>query len=77
MNILELVKAKNKVYFQYFRDGNFFYSVHRYGTQEYYHFPVPLEDIGTSTLNYQEEALLFMRWIRKAIKDNTLQLISE
>lgn len=77
MNIIEFIKEKNKVYFQYFRDGNFFYSVHRYGTNEYYHFPVPLDDIGTATMENQDKALLFMRWIQKAIKDQTFKLVSE
>lgn len=34
-------------------------------------FPVPLNDIGTATLFKEDKAILFMRWIRKALNDNT------
>lgn len=37
----------------------------------YYVFPVPLNDIGTATLGKKEKAILFMRWIRKAIDEGT------
>ena len=34
-------------------------------------FPVYLEDIMDATLNYEEKAITLMRYIRKAINDNT------
>jgi hypothetical protein len=36
-----------------------------------YKFPVPIGDIGTSTIRTRDKAMLFMRWIRKAIDDKT------
>lgn len=31
-------------------------------------FPVPLDDVGGATLNCEEKAITFMRWIRKALE---------
>ena len=36
-----------------------------------YLFPVPLEDIGTATMESRDKAITFMRWIRKSIEDKT------
>lgn len=35
-------------------------------------FTVPLDDIGNATLLAEDKAITYMRWIRKAIEDNTL-----
>lgn len=37
-----------------------------------YTFPVYLQDIADATLHNEEKAILLMRYIRKAIDDNTL-----
>jgi len=82
MDIKEIVK-NNKVYFDSFRQGIFYYRVLvPYQKRDYlgdisehhrsYLFPVPLEDIGTATMLKEDKALFFMRWIRKAIEDETL-----
>lgn len=82
MNITKLVK-NNKVNFDSFRQGVFYYKLHEaYERADYlgdvdthyrtYLFPVPVEDIGTATMLAEDKALFFMRWIRKAIEDETL-----
>ena len=77
MTIKELVKD-NEVTFDSFRQGFFYYNlevvVQQDGmfTLKTYQFSVPLEDIGTATMPAKEKALLFMRWIRKAVEDKTL-----
>lgn len=72
MRIAEFVKDNNLVKFSRFRAGFFYYTVKRLNTEEIYEFFVPIEDIGESTLQDQDKALTFMRWIRKSIDDNTL-----
>jgi hypothetical protein len=62
MNIKDMVKDKS-VSFQYYKDGQLFYS-----TECGFIFPVPIDDVGTATLNAKDKALLFMRYIRKHIK---------
>jgi hypothetical protein len=57
-----MVKDKS-VSFQYYKDGQLFYS-----TECGFIFPVPIDDVGTATLNAKDKALLFMRYIRKHIK---------
>lgn len=80
-NIKELVKD-NKVYFDSFRQGIFYYRLRvPYEKADYlgdvdthyrnYLFPVPVDDIGTATMLSEDKALFFMRWIRKAIDDQT------
>jgi hypothetical protein len=34
-------------------------------------FPVPLSDVGDATLDAQDKAIIFMRYIRKAIDEGT------
>lgn len=42
------------------------------GTNLYYTFPVPRDDMGTAVFNRIEKAITMMRWIRKAINDGTM-----
>ena len=42
------------------------------GMPDIYQFTVPVDDIGNATLLAQDKAITYMRWIRKAISDNTL-----
>src|SRR4051812_32839132 len=83
-SIKNIVKD-NRVTFAYFRSGVFYYEVTLKAQSanpelegkleglvyETYQFPVPIEDIGESSLNASDKAILFMRWIRKAIEDKT------
>lgn len=81
MNIKDLVKD-NYVTFDSYRQGIFYYRIAYlekgvnveqevpYGTE--FIFPVPVDDIGTATLLSKDKAIMYMRWIRKAMSDNTL-----
>lgn len=68
MNIKDIVK-NNTVTFVKLRHQVAYYRVVELGLV----FPVPLEDIGDATLWDTEKAITYMRYIRKAIADNTLQ----
>jgi hypothetical protein len=59
----------NTVHFLRYRKGHFFYEV-MVGSATY-SFPVPLDDIGGATLERIDSALMFMRWIRRALDDGT------
>jgi hypothetical protein len=67
-SIKDLVK-NNTVHFVKFRQGYFYYKVTDYI------FPVPQHDIGDATLLAEDKAIIFMRYIRKAIDEGTLQKI--
>lgn len=69
MNIKELIKD-NKVYFDSYRQGIFYYKILFNG--DHYIFPVPIDDIGTATLLATDKAITYMRWIRKALEEKTL-----
>lgn len=85
MDIKELIK-NNRVYFDHYRQGNFYYNlivptpqdqivneaIPMWAHYDQYQFTVPLEDIGTATLMDQDKAILFMRWIKKALEEKTL-----
>ncbi len=58
-NIKEMVKDK-KVTFLFYREGELWYT-----TECGFHFPVPINDVGTAAMNVEDKAMLFMRWIRK------------
>ena len=70
MNITSFVK-NNTVSFSRLRHGVVYYNVKNTETQDMYQFPVPLEDIGDATLEATDKAMMFMRYIRKAMEDNT------
>lgn len=72
MNIKDLIKD-NTVAFHHYRNGNMFYWL--YTREDIYEFPVPLEDIGNATLEANDKAITFMRYIRKAIEGNTIQKV--
>ncbi len=70
MNIKEIVKD-NTVRFQRYRQNYMYYVVTVPGEEAEYSFPVPLEDVGDATLNAEEKAITYMRYIRKAIEEGT------
>ena len=70
MNIKEIVK-NNTVRFDRYRQNHMYYVVAVPGEDSEFSFPVPLEDIGDATLNAEDKAITFMRYIRKAIEDGT------
>jgi len=73
MKILDIIKD-NIVEFHYLRRSVAYYKV-KY-QNEYYVFPVPLEDVGDATLLSSDKALIMMRYIRKAIETNQFQKIN-
>lgn len=72
MDIKDFVTASNKVTFDCYRAGVFYYNVHHKTTNEVYQFQVPLDDIGSATLFVMDKSMLFMRWIRKSIENKTM-----
>lgn len=68
ISIKDLVK-NNFVEFYYLRKQVAYYTI-MFDDEKYY-FPVPLEDIGDATLNNMDKAIMFMRYIRKALDENT------
>lgn len=66
MKMLDIVKD-NFVVFEFFREKTAFYSVTSEGNK--FLFPVPIDDIGNATLQKEDKALFFMRWIRKSIEN--------
>ena len=61
MNIKNMIKDK-VVNFLYYKEGELWYA-----TECGFKFPVPISDTGTASMNVQDKAILFMRWIRKQI----------
>jgi hypothetical protein len=58
-----MVKDK-KVSFQYYRKGELWYK-----TECGFEFPVPIEDCGDATFLKEDKATLFIRYIKKHIKN--------
>jgi len=66
----EIVKG-NKVYFSYYRTGNLFYNVEV--DDKTYEFSVPISDTGEASFEKEDKAILYMRYIRKALNDKTFR----
>lgn len=71
MKLKDIVKD-NSVEFIRYRKGNLYYMI-SYGN-ELYEFPVPIDDCGDATFYNNDKAIMFMRYIRKALEDNTFVL---
>lgn len=61
-SIKEMVKDK-VVRFKFYRDKELVYQ-----TEDGFEFSVPIEDAGTGIFKAEDKAILFMRWIRKAME---------
>ena len=70
MNITRFVK-NNTVQFSRLRHGIAYYMIKDTESEQVYQFPVNLEDINDATLEATDKAIMFMRYIRKAMEDNT------
>lgn len=71
MSIKQMVRDDNMAEFEYYFDGNLWYSVNYYDeamAPQYFKFPVPISDIGNATFNRAERAILLMRYIRKHLE---------
>lgn len=60
----ELVQGR--VNFEYYRGGQLYYST---TVDSSFKFPVPVSDIGDATFLKEDKAMLFMRYIRKYLKE--------
>lgn len=69
MNIVDIVK-NNTVRFVRYRQGVAYYGV-RVPAEGDFMFPVPLADIGDATLELEDKAILFMRYIRRAMGEGS------
>jgi len=73
MNIKDIIKD-NKVHFSHYRAGYLYYNVNY--DNETFMFPVPIEDVGDATFLNVDKAIIFMRYIRKAIDEDTFVNVS-
>lgn len=53
---------KGQVHFRFYRGNQLWYQ-----TDSGLCFPVPIDDIGDATFERDDKAILFMRYIRKAL----------
>lgn len=66
---------KEKVRFDFCRAGILYYIATDIETRDEYRFPVPLSDIGDATFLCEDKGILFMRYIRKAVEEKTIEQI--
>jgi hypothetical protein len=67
-SIKEIVKD-NIVEFSSYRADTFYYIVKV--DADFFQFPIERKDIEGSTLMAKDKAILFMRWINRAIKEKS------
>lgn len=64
MELKEMVGTGKVVRFSHYRKGALYYK-----TENDFVFPVPIDDCGDATFSAEDKAILFMRYIRKAMAD--------
>lgn len=69
MNMMDIVR-NNTVRFIRYRHGVAYYGVDVPASGSYL-FPVPLDDVGDATLELEDKAIYFMRYIRRAIGEGS------
>lgn len=69
MDLKEIIKKGEKVYFSHYRAGYMYYSI--VVDNNKYQFPVPIDDIGDATFLNEDKAIIFMRYIRKSLNEKT------
>lgn len=69
MTIKEVVK-NNTAEFSFYRQNYIYYKIKI--QDDWYEFPIDIEDLGTATLVSPCKAITLMRYIRKAIEGNML-----
>ena len=69
LTIKEIVKD-NIAEFSFYRQNHLYYKIKI--ENDWYEFPIDIEDLGTATLDSPMRAITLMRYIRMAIEDNTL-----
>lgn len=62
-NVKDMVKDGKKVRFVYYRHNELWYE-----TECGFKFPVDISDTGDGTFLAEDKAMMFMRYIKKAIK---------
>ena len=72
MKIVDIIR-NNTVTFLRYRKGFLYYAVPYEG--DCYEFPVPIADTGDADFLNHDKAMLFMRYIRKAMDEGTLQKV--
>ncbi len=70
VDIKELVKDQ-RVTFKFFRDDALYYE-----TDSGFRFPVPVEDMKKAVFLPEDKAIIFMRWIRKALDSGKYEQIN-
>lgn len=61
IDIKYLVKDQ-RVHFKFYRDNALYYE-----TDSGFRFPIPVEDMNSGVFLPDDKAILYMRWIRKAL----------
>ena len=69
-DLVHIVK-NNKVTFSSYRKGNLYYKI--IVNDLPYRFPVPTEDTQDGTFLAEDKAILFTRYIRKALENSTFE----
>ena len=73
-NIKEIVK-NNTVYFSHYRASHLYYKIDVDG--KVYMFTVPIEDIGDATFEAKDKAIMFMRYIKKALTEGSFVYVKD
>ena len=80
INIKDVVRRPNVVKFNHFKDGKFmYYSYDPNKTigddRTIYRFTIPMEDVQDAKMPCVENAMMFMRFIRKAMDRGEVEAI--
>lgn len=73
VSIKNIVKRPNIAAFEFYRQGKFYYNVYNPNETpdgEVYQFSIPMDEVGDATFPRFDNAMMFMRFIRKSMDKN-------
>lgn len=73
MNLKEIIKD-NTVKFVYYRAKYLYYKIQF--KNDWYIFPVPIEDCGDASFNDEDKAIYYMRYLSKAIDEKSFVILN-
>ena len=63
MRLTELIRGKKALFVEY-HSGNMFYEI-----DGSFRFPVPVDELHGSSIKAEENASVFMKWVKRALNE--------
>lgn len=71
LKIGDIIKHSTNTSFEFYRQGYLYYKIGNEVIGGTYVYPVEVSDLGTATVSLEEKPITMMRYIRKALENES------